>query len=196
MRSLHYPITLPDAFDMRTIERRVRDRASAFDGLEGLALKAFLATSIAQGADKNLYAPFYVWDNEAAMAEFLSGPLFHAVIQSFGRPRVFDRSVLQFNVASRDFAPRLATIEEMALDAEQPVIDAYWAESAAQRRTLSQPGLFAAASVLDSSNWTVSRIALWRSAADASHVSADARRLGVLAVVGNAVQPQSVACGA
>jgi hypothetical protein len=52
MRSLHYPITLPDTFDMRTIERRVRDRAPAFDGLEGLALKAFLVTSIEHGADR------------------------------------------------------------------------------------------------------------------------------------------------
>jgi hypothetical protein len=195
MRSLHYPIRLPDAFDMRTIERRVRDRASAFDGLEGLALKAFLMTSIAQGADENLYAPFYVWDNEAAMADFLSGPLFHAVIQSFGRPRVFDRPVLQFNIASRNFAPQVATIEEIALDAKQPIIDAYWAESAAQRRALNQPGLFAAASVLDAASWTVSRIGLWHSAADASDVSADAQRLSVLAVVGNAVQPQSIACG-
>jgi hypothetical protein len=195
MRSLHYPITLPDTFDMRTIERRVRDRAPAFDGLEGLALKAFLVTSIEHGADKNLYAPFYVWDNEPAMAEFLSGPLFQAVIQSFGRPQVFDRLVLQFNIASRDFDPRVATVEEVALDAKQPIIDAYWAESAAQRRTLNQPGLCAAASVLDSTRWTVSRIALWRSAADACHVRADAQRLGVLAVVGNAVQPQSIACG-
>ena len=195
MRSLHYPITLPDEFDMRAIERRVRDRVAAFEGLEGLALKAFLVTSIAQGADKNLYAPFYVWDHEAPMAEFLSGPLFHAVIQSFGRPRVFDRPVLQFNIASRDFDPRVATIEEVALDAKQPIIDAYWAESAVQRRTLNRPGLFAAASVLDAANWTVSRIGLWRSSADASHVSANAQRLGVLAVVGNAVQPQSIACG-
>lgn len=195
MRSLHYPITLPDEFDMRTIERRVRDRAPAFDGLEGLALKAFLVTSMARGADKNLYAPFYLWDHEAAMAEFLSGPMFQAVIQSFGRPRVFDRPVLQFNIASRDFDPQVATIEEFALDAEQPIIDAYWAESAAQRRTLTRPGLFAAASVLDAASWTVRRIGLWRSAADALHVSADAQRLSVLAVVGNAVQPRSVACG-
>ena len=192
---MHYPITLPDAFDMRTIERRVRDRAPAFDGLEGLALKAFLVTSIAQGASKNVYAPFYVWDDEAAMTEFLSGSLFHAVIQSFGRPQVFDRPVLQFNIASRDFDPKIATIEEIALDAKQPIIDAYWAESAAQRRTLDRPGLFAAASVLDAASWTVSRIGLWRSAADASHVSADAQRLSVLAVVGNAVQPESIACG-
>jgi hypothetical protein len=189
MRSLYYPITLPDTFDMRAIERRVRDRAPAFDGLEGLALKAFLVTSTAQGAPKNLYAPFYVWDHAAAMADFLGGPLFHAVTESFGRPQAFDRQVLQFNVASRDFSPQVATIEEIAVDATRPIIDAYWAESAAHRRTLNRAGLYAAATVLDTARWTIHRVGLWRSTTDASRAGANAQRLSVLAVVGNAVHP-------
>src|SRR5258706_9987559 len=105
MRSLHCPITLPDTFDMQTIERRVRERAPAFEGLPGLALKVFLATSIAQGASRNLYAPFYVWTDAAGMADFLGGPLFHAVTESFGRPAAFDRQVLAFGIASRDIRP-------------------------------------------------------------------------------------------
>jgi hypothetical protein len=116
MRSLYYPITLPDTFDMSAIERRVRDRAPAFEGLAGLALKAFLVASVAQGATKNLYAPFYFWERSTAMTEFLGDPLFHAVTESFGRPQVFDRPVLQFNIVCRDFSPRVATLEELAVD--------------------------------------------------------------------------------
>jgi hypothetical protein len=189
MRSLYYPITLPDEFDMRAIERRVRDRAVAFEGVEALALKAFLVTSTAQGAPRNLYAPFYVWDHAAAMAEFLGGPLFHAVTESFGRPQAFDRQVLQFNIACRDFSPRVATIEEIAVDPKRPIIDAYWDESAAHRRTLIRAGLYAAATVLDVASWTIHRIGLWRSTTDASRSSANAQHLSVLAVVGNAVRP-------
>jgi hypothetical protein len=189
MRSLYYPITLPDSFDMRAIEHRVRDRAPAFDGLEGLALKAFLVTSTAHGAPKNLCAPFYVWDHAAAMAEFLGGPLFHAVTESFGRPQAFDRPVLQFNIVCRDFRPQLATIEEIAVDTRRPLIDTYWAESAAHRRTLDRAGLYAAATVLDTTRWTVHRVGLWRSKTDASRAGANAQQLSVLAVVGNAVRP-------
>lgn len=193
MRSLYYPITLPDTFDMHAIERRVRDRAPAFEGLAGLALKAFLVTSVAQGASKNLYAPFYVWDHAAAMTEFLGGALFHAVTKTFGRPQVFDRAVLQFNMACRDFSPQVATLEEVAVDPQRPIIDAYWAESAAHRRTLNRAGLYAAATVLDISQWKVQRIGLWRSANDAARANADAQQLSVLAVVGSAVRPQRLA---
>lgn len=188
MRSLYYPITLPDEFDMRAIERRVRERAAAFEAVEGLALKAFLVTSTAQGAPRNLYAPFYVWDHAAAMVEFLGGPLFHAVTESFGRPQAFDRQVLQFDVASRDFSPQAATLEAIAVDAKRPIIDTYRDESAAHRRTLSRAGLYAAATVLDTASWTIHRIELWRSATDASRASENAQHLSVLAVVGNAVR--------
>jgi hypothetical protein len=187
MRSLYYPITLPDTFDMSAIERRVRDRAPAFEGLAGLALKAFLVASVAQGASKNLYAPFYFWERGTAMTEFLGDPLFHAVTESFGRPQVFDRPVLQFNIVCRDFSPRVATLEELAVDPKRPIIDAYWAESAAHRRTLSRAGLYAAATVLDVTQWNIQRIGLWRSANDAARANANAQQLTVLAVVGSAV---------
>jgi heme-degrading monooxygenase HmoA len=190
MRSLHYPITLSDDFDMRAIERRARDRAHAFEGMRGLTLKVFLSTSIAQGAPRNLYAPFYVWSDAAAMADFLGGALFHAVTQSFGRPAAFDRPVLAFAIADRDVQPEIATIEEVAIDTQRPLLDAYGIEADAHRQEVSRPGLFATVSVLDSVRWTVSRVGLWRSAADASHVRGDAQRLNVLAVVGNAVQAQ------
>ena len=100
---------------------------------------------------------------------------------------MFDRLVLQFNIVCRDFNPRVATLEELAVDPKRPIIDAYWAESAAHRRTLSRAGLYAAATVLDITRWNVQRIGLWRSADDAARANANAQQLTVLAVVGSAV---------
>src|SRR4051812_21524403 len=119
MRSLHYPIALPDDFDMSTLQRRVDEKAHLFESLPGLRFKAFLASSRAQGDRRNAYAPFYVWDDDEAASGFLRGALFAAVIESFGRPAVLDRSVLAFALGEGRVVPRLATLEVIAsTDAE------------------------------------------------------------------------------
>src|SRR5262249_55013685 len=119
MRSLHYPIALSDSFDMQAIEQRVRERAPAFLQLGGLALKAFLTTSIRDGAAANRYAPFYIWERADAMYDFLAGPLFQGVIASFGRPAAFDRPVLEFAIADSAVTPAVASIETRAIAAGQ-----------------------------------------------------------------------------
>jgi len=121
MRSLHYPIALPGDFDMRAIARRVEEKAHLFEAVPGLRFKAFLASSRAQGAARNAYAPFYVWDDDAAAQAFLQGPLFAGVIESFGRPAVLDRPVLAFAPGDLAQAPRLATLETVAPAAHEQV---------------------------------------------------------------------------
>jgi len=186
MRSLHYPITLPDGHDMPSVVQRVHDKAPAFQRLPGLVLKAFLAGFRAHGAPANLYAPFYVWDDAAAMHDFLAGPLFAGVVASFGRPRVLDRHVLAFDVADRHAWPDIATLEDVALDATRPVAAALQDETQAHRRVLDLAGLFAAATVLDSERWTATRIRLWQTRHAGPHLPAGGQRLSVLAVVGSA----------
>jgi hypothetical protein len=41
-----------------------------------------------RGSTVNEYAPFYLWTRAEALAGFLGGPLFGAVVASFGRLRV------------------------------------------------------------------------------------------------------------
>lgn len=187
MRSLHYSITLPDDYDMARIEHRVRTRARLFAEVPGLELKAFLASSRADGAHRNVYAPFYVWRQSAGLADFLSGPLFGAVIGAFGRPAAFDRPVLEFDVAAHAVAPSVATFESMAADRGAQPTEIWQWEKWAQRRALSLPGLCAACSTLDTASWTVTRVRFWAAAAAVRGVGPEAQRLRVLAVVGRAV---------
>src|SRR5215471_7606139 len=101
---------------MRAIEQRVRDKAHLFAEVAGLRFKAFLASSRAEGAPANSYAPFYVWDDDATMSAFLRGPLFGAVIDTFGRPAVHDAPVLAFGLGNRRVEPHVATFETVAVD--------------------------------------------------------------------------------
>jgi hypothetical protein len=187
VRSLHYPIALATDFDMQAIEQRVRDKAHLFAEIAGLRFKAFLASSRAEGAAANSYSPFYVWDDDAAMSAFLRGPLFGAVIDSFGRPAVHDAPVLAFGLGDRRVEPRLATFETVATDPVARPDGIARAEETLHRAALDTPGLFAACTTLDTVAWTVTRVRLWADEAGARDVPADARRLRVLRAVGPAL---------
>src|SRR5262249_17628337 len=119
--------------------------------------------------------------------DFLAGPLFQGVIASFGRPAAFDRPVLEFAIADSAITPAVASIETRAIATGQSIPATLQAEAQAHRQALARPGLFATATMLDSTNWTVSRFALVRRRADAPHVSEGTQLLTVLAVVGSRV---------
>jgi hypothetical protein len=133
---------------MTQIEERVRLRGQAFEQLDGLALKAFLVRSASNGAKGNCYAPFYVWNDDLAIARFLTGPLFAGVIESFGRPSVIESRVLEFAVVDRSVRPTLATFETAhAGTATQP--PSLWqTESRHHRDVLQAPGLLAACTLV------------------------------------------------
>lgn len=192
MRTLHYPISLPDSFDMQVIEDRVRAKSHAFEGLAGLVMKAFLTRSINDGAPVNVYAPFYVWDSNDSMREFVSGPLFQGVVDSFGRPAAMDWQVLEFGIANREIQPTVATMETIACPARMSPREVYDAESIEHGQTLALPGLFAAVAALDTNAWTIRRFRLWRGVADVRGVTDAADRFKVLALAGAAVQPDRI----
>jgi hypothetical protein len=88
--AMQYLIDLPADYDMGIIRERVRTRGSALDDRKGLSAKAYCIREIGvDGSPVNQYAPFYLWDDSAAAAEFLwGGAGFGAIIGSFGRPAV------------------------------------------------------------------------------------------------------------
>jgi Domain of unknown function (DUF4865) len=87
---MHYPIALPTDYDMAIIRERVRTRGSALDQRAGLIMKAYCVREI--GVDDspvNQYAPFYIWADSAAAADFLwGGAGFEGIVRDFGRPVV------------------------------------------------------------------------------------------------------------
>ncbi|OLF18529.1 DUF4865 family protein [Actinophytocola xanthii] len=89
MIAAQYEIGLPADYDMGVIRRRVAERGSALDGRAGLGLKAYLVRDIADGEPVNAYAPFYLWNDPAAMAAFhWEGQGFGGIVRDFGRPVV------------------------------------------------------------------------------------------------------------
>lgn len=85
MLLLHYEFTLPPSFDMQAIRRRIEDKRHLFDHHEGLRWKAWLLSDAARhGASANRYAPLYLFEHAAAARDFLLGPLYAGVTQTFG----------------------------------------------------------------------------------------------------------------
>lgn len=88
---MQYSFTLPADYDMDIIDQRIRDKGPMLDRFPGLNFKAYLS---ARHDDKlpsreNLYAPFYVWDDEQAISNFLCSSGFEALCHNFGRPTVY-----------------------------------------------------------------------------------------------------------
>ncbi|WP_254460061.1 DUF4865 family protein [Xanthomonas sacchari] len=91
MIAMQYSIALPADYDMAIIRRRIADKGPLLDTLPGLGFKAYLVADrrdpVLPGR-QNLYAPFYLWRDAAAMHAFLAGPAFAALCEAFGRPAV------------------------------------------------------------------------------------------------------------
>ncbi|TKC83906.1 DUF4865 family protein [Trinickia terrae] len=183
MLTLHYPITLPADYDMSIIRHRVAERHAPFDTLAGLGFKAFLIRERESGAHVNEYAPFYIWTQPFATRDFLLGPKFDGVVQSFGRPAVFQGIVTALHLTADESvfrAARSMTVERIAL---RPGIDlAGWAadETELHLARIDEAGLLARAVSLEAGTWTAVRTELW-AGADIAH-SATAARYEVLHV--------------
>jgi hypothetical protein len=80
-----YTLTLPADYDMQLIRSRVATRGPAFDTLPGLGLKAFAIREKGRfGAASNQYAPIYLWPQVESVWNFVAGPGFQGIVESFG----------------------------------------------------------------------------------------------------------------
>lgn len=88
---MHYPIALPADYDMAIIRERVRTRGATLDNRAGLTVKAYcIGERGVDGSAVNAYAPFYLWNDASAAAEFLwGGGGFDGIVRDFGRPTVY-----------------------------------------------------------------------------------------------------------
>lgn len=191
MRSLRYEIALPDDYDMNQIRDRVEQRGHLFEEVPGLAIKAFMVQSHSQGAARNVYAPLYFWNSHQALSDFTAGPLFAGLIDSFGRPSAADHQVLAFDIADRSALPGVATIEAVDVDASMLPGTFQRLEEKQHRAALTHPGLFAAATLLDTRDWVATRVRLWANSRSVQGVGPQAERFTVLRTVGPALTHHS-----
>ncbi|MDF7662033.1 DUF4865 family protein [Erwiniaceae bacterium L1_54_6] len=86
---MQYRFTLPANYDMTIIERRIAENGAKLNGFSGLLFKAYLVAKCDdEYSHENRYAPFYVWNNSAAMTLFLQSPAFKKLTQDFGWPQI------------------------------------------------------------------------------------------------------------
>lgn len=86
---MQYRFTLPADYDMDIIEQRIADNGAKLNDFPGLLFKVYLvARRDAAYTDENRYAPLYVWENAAAMTQFLQSIGFRKLTQDFGWPQI------------------------------------------------------------------------------------------------------------
>ena len=126
--AMQYSFALPADYDMAIVERRIAEKGPALDGWPGLRAKAYLSARRDANQRENLYAPFYVWDDAAAMSGFLTGRGFAGVAEAFGWPQVrvwivwrasLARDVEQAKFATREIAPIAPHAPLDALEAQE-----------------------------------------------------------------------------
>lgn len=162
--AMQYSFALPADYDMSRVERRIRERGPAFDGLPGLAFKTFLVArkddDALPGAD-NLYAPFYLWQSPGAMRAFLCGERFRALVDAFGWPSVDVWTPLAQH--SRDGALEAATFasRETRTLAPHTRMDALHRDETHAVEAALADGAVYALSAFEPTSWRVVRFTLW-----------------------------------
>ena len=103
MISMQYNISLPSDYDMEIIKERVKQNGKKTDGFPDLNMKAYLIAEKSRFDNyENQYAPFYLWEKEDGMNQFLLGGPFNNIISSFGRPKVNNWVVLHQDINKSD----------------------------------------------------------------------------------------------
>ncbi|MFC6020296.1 DUF4865 family protein [Plantactinospora solaniradicis] len=172
MYAKQYEITLPADYDMRIIRKRVADFGHLLDDRAGLGLKAYLVRERGRdGSPVNQYAPFYLWNDVGAMAQFLAGGSgFQGIIRDFGRPTVQHwTGIASVAGPSRESVPRAASRRLTPLPVD-PDVEANGLgltarieqETAALALLARRDGVHTAALALDPQHWQLLRFVLWQ----------------------------------
>jgi hypothetical protein len=174
MMAMQYSFTLPADYDMSIIDRRIRDKGPMLDGFPGLGFKAYLSARKGEfGSRENLYAPFYLWQQPERASDFLTGPGFEALTQSFGWPRVKTWIVWHAEIMPALPEATFATEETIAVEPYASLAEIRDEEVGRAQRQARQTDVVASVSAFEPTNWTAVRLSLHRSApliADAAQV--------------------------
>ncbi len=117
MLAMHYRILLPNHDAIPAIHHRATEKGPLCNGLPGLAVKFFLLDTLDPA-----YATFYLWRDPDGARDFLEGPFFSALCETFGRPTV--KLLLTTSVElPAELPARLGLIEHAAERLDGPHIE-------------------------------------------------------------------------
>ena len=176
MLAMQYSFVLPADYEMAVIRQRIADKGSLLDNFPGLIFKAYLSADKSEPTiqtQDNLYAPFYVWENNQAMNSFLDSAGFAGLTQAFGWPVIRTWSiwsVVQAVVSDRTSvstsddiaAARYATRESIVIPPYTSLAELRHRESELAQQAVSEHGALRAVSGFEPTSWTLVRFRLWR----------------------------------
>jgi hypothetical protein len=168
MMAMQYTITLPHGHAPEAIAQRVEQRHPLFVGRAGLQHKSYLYNHT-----ESIYAPFYVWQNDDELTNFLLDDLFSGVVASFNRPRIRSWQVLHTYDAGEPSTARYARLERDTIAAEADVrklVEKEWAEQTALR---VHDELRFHIIGLDPDRWEIIRYSEWTDKSRAAKPEAD-----------------------
>ena len=154
----HYAHRLPSDYDVQIIRNRAKARGHLFDAIPELYFKAFLLRERGRyGAIANEYSSLYLWRRDEGFRDFLVDGRTKSATDSFGRPRIETRFVLDALKARAEEA-RFLYKQEQDIPPDADLTSAFAAEIGRNRETAKEAGVVASAVGVDAENWKVTRV--------------------------------------
>ena len=157
---VQYAHRLPADYDIGIIRNRAKSRGHLFDAIPELYFKAFLLRERGRfGANQNEYSSLYLWRKDEGLRDFLVDGRTKSVTDSFGRPQIETRVVLDAHKGSSE-QPRFLYKQEEDIPIDTDLTSAFADEIARNRESAKQAGVVASAVGVDVQNWKFTRVVL------------------------------------
>jgi hypothetical protein len=163
MIAMQYSFSLPADYDMAIIDRRIAEKGPLLDNLPNLKFKAYLTArkDDETSSRENLYAPFYLWNQEDGLNDFLCGEGFAGLTRSFGWPMIKTWIVWQAHLSGAVPEARFATREMRVMAAHSSLSELRKRESEEAFNEVEKGGALASISAFEPTSWTRIRFRLW-----------------------------------
>ena len=160
MIAMQYSFTLPADYDMAIIRQRIAEKGHLLDHFDGLLLKSYLHAERGPSSSENLYAPFYVWHDSAAMQRFLGSEGYARLTEAFGWPAIRVWPVWDAYVSPEARHARFASHDVQPIS-PYAALDALRGEQHAQLERDVERGALAAVNAFEPTTWTRVSFRLW-----------------------------------
>lgn len=160
MIAMQYSFTLPADYDMAIVRQRIAGKGHLLDHFDGLLLKSYLWAERGASSEENLYAPFYLWRDSAAMQRFLGSEGFANLTRAFGWPAIRVWMVWDAYLSPEAKHARHASRELQPIAAYSP-LDALREQARGSLQHDVDRGALAAISAFEPTQWTRVDFRLW-----------------------------------
>jgi uncharacterized protein DUF4865 len=161
MLAMQYSFTLPADYDMSIVDRRITEKGHLIDEFPGLVMKAYLSSRKSRQDQENRYAPFYIWRGSSGLSDFICGPGFVGLTQSFGWPSVMFWSVWNAVLSGRVKEAKFATRAILQTRNYVDLAELRYRESEDAQVDVTKRGALTSISAFEPTTWTRLRFRLW-----------------------------------